>query len=303
MTKPRRPWVAVLLTILTPGLGHLYAGYPAAGVIAYVAALMLMGLMIAAWLLMPIAPANILLGLIAFPVLYLAIPIHAAILARRGKTNYQLRPYNRWYVYLGVYAIVSLIVYPQLQHRLKRNLEAFHIPGPAMEPTLIVGDYLYVVKSAWANTPVRNDDPVVFYSVEEPELKVVKRVVGLPGDTVAMENGKLIRNGQKLVEGYAAHRDPVRSEDQNQRAKMRAWQVLYTTGIDTVRYQPDLQNWGPVVVPPDSFFGLGDNRDASYDSRYYGFIPLRNILGRPRIIYMSLDSGRVQWPRIGQHVK
>lgn len=301
--KPRRPWFAALLTLVTPGLGHLYAGYPLAAVLAHIAAFMLMGLMITAWVFIPIAPANILLGLVAFPLLYLAIPTHAAILARRGKTDYRLKRYNRWYVYLGVCIITRLIIYPQLQHCLQSNLEAFRIPSPAMEPTLAVGDYLYAVKNAWANEPVVNGDVVIFHSIEEPELKVVKRVVGLPGDTVAMEHGKLLRNGRELIEKYVVHRELDRSEDAKQRAKMRAWQVLHTVGVDTATYRPDLQDWGPVVVPPDSFLNLGDNRDASYDSRYYGFVPLVNLVGRPRVIYVSFDSGSIRWSRIGQQVK
>jgi signal peptidase I len=135
---------------------------------------------------------------------------------------------------------------------------------------------------------------------------VIKRVVGLPGDTLTMTAGTLRRNGRELREPYAVHGDPTRSEDPEQRAKMRAWQRGHTVSVDEGSYAPDLQSWGPIVVPPDSFFGLGDNRDASYDSRYYGFIPLRGIIGQPALVYFSLLVDRtgsiagVRWSRIGQ---
>jgi signal peptidase I len=74
-------------------------------------------------------------------------------------------------------------------------------------------------------------------------------------------------------------------------------------------YAPDLQSWGPLVVPPDSFFGMGDNRDASYDCRYYGFIPFTHVIGRPSVVYLSLDTrapgsllSRIRWQRIGHRL-
>ena len=85
--------------------------------------------------------------------------------------------------------------------------------------------------------------------------------------------------------------------------------VVFIQPSEVDAYAPDLQDWGPLVVPPDSFFALGDNRDASYDSRYYGFIPMSRVLGKPRVIYLSLEkdtSGSVtglRWARIGARVR
>ena len=107
--------------------------------------------------------------------------------------------------------------------------------------------------------PHRNDI-LVFDSVEEEGLKVVKRLIGMPGDTLSMEAGQLYRNGQRVDEPYVLHGDPHRSEDPIQRAKMRDWQIPHLVQRDTATYQPDLQDWGPIVVPADSFFMMGDNR-------------------------------------------
>ncbi len=310
MTRRRRPWLAALLSLALPGLGHLYAGYPAAALFAYAAVLLSFGLMVAAWLLVPSAPANILLGLAAFPTIFLAVPIHAGILAARQPATFELRPYNRWYVYLGIYMLFGVAFFPNIPEHLKRHLQAYQIPSGAMSPALMSGDFLYVLKTPAARTTIGIGSVVAFESVEEPGLKTVKRVVGMPGDTLMMAGGHLRRNGENVAEAYVVRENPMRSEDAQQRAKMRFWQIDHTVGIARPTYTPDLQDWGPLLVPPDSFMALGDNRDASYDSRYYGFVPLDRVIGQPRVIYLSLERDttgglkrRVRWSRIGQRVR
>ena len=195
--------------------------------------------------------------------------------------------------------VVALVVWFFLRTFL---IEAFRIPSGSMEHTLLIGDFLFVNKALYGaevpiirtrlpavREPVRSDI-LVFDSVEEEGLKVVKRLIGMPGDTLAMETGVLYRNGKRVDEPYAVHTDPGRSEDPIQRAKMRSWQVPHLAQGDTASYQPDLQNWGPIVVPPDSFFMMGDNRDQSYDSRYWGFLGRDRIEGRPSFIYYSYNK-------------
>jgi signal peptidase I len=309
MIRTRRPWMAALLSLVLPGLGHLYAGYPAAALIAYLVTLSGAGFMAAMWLWGAAGPAAVLLGFLAAVGAYLGVLVHAWLLARRQPAEYELRPYNRWYVYLSVYLLVSVFLGSVLQDELKQRLEAFRIPSAAMEPTLLIGDYLYVVKTRAARRELVHGSIVVFESVEEPDLKVIKRILGLPGDTLRMSSGALQRNGQRLEEPFVFHADNTRSEDAEQRGRMRAWQVAHTVAVDTASYEPDLQEWGPLVVPPGSFFALGDNRDASYDSRYYGFLPLEGVIGKPRVIYFSLAKDPagaitgVRWSRIGARVE
>jgi signal peptidase I len=196
--------------------------------------------------------------------------------------------------------VVALVVWFFLRTFL---VEAFRIPSGSMENTLLIGDFLFVNKALYgAEVPIihkrlppvrepRRDDILVFDSVEEEGLKVVKRLIGMPGDTLSMENGELFRNGQRVNEPYAVHSDPTRSEDPIQRAKMREWQLPHLVHREPSSYQPDLQEWGPIVVPPDSFFMMGDNRDSSYDGRYWGFLPRKNVRGRPLVVYFSYDPG------------
>jgi signal peptidase I len=182
-------------------------------------------------------------------------------------------------------------------------IEAFRIPSGSMENTLLIGDFLFVNKALYGaeipftgvrlpafRQPHRND-LVIFKSVEEPRLTVVKRLVGMPGDTLRMEDNRLIVNGAQAAEPFVIRTDPLRDHEE---PKMRAWQSRYlTAGRDAAAYRPTLKNWGPIVVPPDSFFVMGDNRDNSYDSRYWGYLGRDRIRGRPLILYYSYDPNGV----------
>ena len=212
--------------------------------------------------------------------------------------------------------VVALLVWFFLRTFL---VEAFRIPSGSMENTLLVGDFLFVNKALYgAEVPLihsrlpavrepERSDILVFDSVEGEGLKVVKRLIGMPGDTLYMEDGQLYRDGQRVNEPYAMAADAQRSEDPIQRAKMREWQLRYLVERNPATYQPDLQDWGPIVVPADSFFMMGDNRDSSYDGRYWGFLPRANVRGRPLVVYFSYDASSwhalpfltaVRWGRI-----
>jgi signal peptidase I len=215
-----------------------------------------------------------------------------------ARTADQTRTFVIWIWDWTKSIVVALVVWFFLRTFL---VEAFRIPSGSMENTLLIGDFLFVNKALYgAEVPLihtrlpavrepRRDDILVFDSVEEEGLKVVKRLIGMPGDTLSMENGELFRNGERVNEPYAVHADPTRSEDPIQRAKMREWQLPHLVQRDPNSYQPDLQEWGPIVVPPDSFFMMGDNRDSSYDGRYWGFLPRKNVRGRPLVVYFSYD--------------
>jgi signal peptidase I len=196
-------------------------------------------------------------------------------------------------------------------------IEAFRIPSGSMENTLLIGDFLFVNKALYgAEIPFtgvrlpkfrdpRRNDLVIFKSPEEPRLTVVKRVVGMPGDTLRMEDNRLVVNGTAAEEAFVIRTDPLRDHED---PKMRTWQVRYLApDRDPASYRPTLKNWGPIVVPADSFFVMGDNRDNSYDSRYWGFLGRNRIRGRPLIIYYSFDPNgmlplpfftAIRWGRI-----
>ncbi len=178
-------------------------------------------------------------------------------------------------------------------------VQAFRIPSGSMENTLLIGDFLFVNKALYgAEVPIlhkrlpalrqpRRLDIVVFDSVEDAGVSVVKRMVGMPGDTIAMRDNVLFINDERVTEDYVLRGSPGDQRD----PRMRAWQIKYLADSSQTRsYDPSLKNWGPLVVPPDSFLVMGDNRDNSYDGRYWGFLGRDRIRGRPMFVYYSFDK-------------
>ncbi len=182
-------------------------------------------------------------------------------------------------------------------------LQAFEIPSSSMEDTLLIGDHVFVNRERFATPthwlgpllPYRDPqrgDTVVFLSPAEHGLFVVKRIIGIPGDRIHLRDDVVYRNGQKLDEPYVQHKgDP--SDPYAERRPYRAnFPAVSPSSIDGLA--PDWESemsshvvGQDIVVPPNSYFAMGDNRDVSYDSRYWGFIPRSNVIGRPMFIYWS----------------
>lgn len=179
-------------------------------------------------------------------------------------------------------------------------VQAYRIPSPSMERTLMVGDVLFVNKFLFgAKIPLvdvrtppvrepRRGDIVVFKSPIEDSM-IVKRLIGVPGDTVEMHAGVLLRNGAALEEPYAQSTDPGWHADPVTRQSMRAMQLPHYVGDSADSYLPDVHDWGPLVVPHDSLWMMGDHRDQSRDSRFWGLVPRKNVRGTPVLIYYSWD--------------
>lgn len=229
----------------------------------------------------------------------IALVVHAGVLAARARSGYELRAYNRWWIYAGIFLVTAFVIQPAIQAAVKANVvQAFRIPSSTMEPSILVGDYLFVGRSAAARAAPARNDVIVFNSVTENGVAVIKRVVGLPGDTLAMQAGQLRRNGAAVAEPWTAPMDTVNPEPLGRSFE---WQLPHMVAIPP-GYRPTMADWGPLVVPRDSVFVLGDNRGNSYDSRFYGAVPVANVIGRPIWIYLSRDrefGTMVRWDRIG----
>jgi signal peptidase I len=174
-------------------------------------------------------------------------------------------------------------------------VQAFKIPTGSMENNLLIGDHLLVNKFVFGPTEsalertllpigtLKRGDVVVFKYPEEPDRDFIKRVIGLPGDTLELRAKKVYINGTPLDEPYVHFIDAPRSESDYHEV----------TSFD-VR-----ERYGPVTVPPNQYFAMGDNRDNSQDSRYWGFLPRDYIKGKALVIYWSYEAGREDYQAEG----
>ena len=177
-------------------------------------------------------------------------------------------------------------------------VQAFQIPSPSMENTLLVGDYLLVNKLCFGGgglgdyfmpyRQVRRGDIVVFHYPVDPTQHFVKRVIGVPGDRVRLVNKQVLVNGLPLKEPYARFSRPA---DDVFRDNFPRLDVMSGPTPEWWLQLRKLVEDGQLIVPEGHYFVMGDNRDNSYDSRYWGFVPEANIIGRPLVIYWSVQGG------------
>ena len=170
-------------------------------------------------------------------------------------------------------------------------VQAFKIPSESMVKTLLVGDHLlaskfsYGIKIPFTHTYIyKGEDPVkgdiiIFEYPNDPSVDYIKRIVGTPGDTIEVRNKQLFRNGEPVKESFIRFTEPD-------------------------RIQPVRDNFGPVTVPADKYFVMGDNRDNSMDSRFWGFVGRSAIRAKAWRIYWSWGGlGDIRWDRIGKAVE
>lgn len=185
-------------------------------------------------------------------------------------------------------------------------LQAFEIPSSSMEDTLLIGDHVFVNREQFAPPTrwmgpllpyrdIRRNDIVVFLSPEEQGLFVVKRIIGIPGDHVHLRDGVVYRNGEKLSEPYALHKIADYNPYRDNFPAVPPSEMYGVRNEQWTQELPAHLQGGDIVVPPDSFFAMGDNRDVSYDSRYWGFIPRKNVIGRPMFVYWSFETPEDQY--------
>ena len=241
--------------------------------------------------------------------------------ANRSRPNLRLSWLWEWAKVFPAAVLLFLVMQ-------KVVVEAYKIPSGSMERTLMVGDFLLVNKMVYgAEIPFsrkhlpsvrapRRGDVIVFKWPVDPSKNFVKRLVGLPGDTVGMNGGNFVLNGVMQKETYVVHSqpgiDPTNDEFRWQRRHvLHSASMMDTIGGVVDTYRPSRNNWGPLIVPPNSFFVLGDNRDNSLDSRYWGFVPDSLLRGKPLMVYYSYapDSSvtapwirRIRWSRLGGSV-
>lgn len=274
----RLRWLVAALSLLTPGLGHVYAGVARRGIL--LASAMLLVLPLLAFVFSR-APLGLMQG--ALPVLA-ALGLYAwmmrdAVRQLQGTLPNPSRRRPR-VITLVTYVLVCLACFTVVREWTRANVvEAFRIPGGSMEPTILAGDWLYAA-------PLRRSAVVrclpVIYQTGGQQL--LHRIVGLPGDTVLVVGGRMQRNGRPVDEAFALVGERPDSEAE----------VLGRVGGQS-----------PLIVPSGHVFLLGDNRSASMDSRVFGPVPLDSVRKRPIRLYFSRDpsTGTIRWTRAGRAIE
>lgn len=295
--KNRKPWLAALLSLLCPGLGQLYNGNVRIALIA-----MAMGIALASVsAIFLFGTLTLLVQAIALSFVFdLFFAVHAYFEAK-GLGTIALKPFQRWWIYVG-FAILAYGLPDGYGFIIPQRFLSFQIPSESMVPNLLVGDRLVADGWAyWKADPERGDIAVFDYP-KDPSIKYVKRVIGIPGDEVEMRAGELYLN-RAIVRQV---RSPEPTMDANGFPQVEYIEKQAEKEYKIYRAQPPiLLNFGPTTVPEGSYFMMGDNRDRSNDSRFWGFVKKDAIVGRMAYVYFSWDSvvGALRKDRIGLLVK
>jgi signal peptidase I len=264
-------WVTALLTLLTPGLGHVYLGQARRGIALFILIMIadtlllfaMMGVLARFWMFA--VSLALLLGLWLF--------IMADAIARARRTASQPgQSYNRWQIYVGAFVLACLIfaapcIYG-LHAKASGQLGYFRAAAASMAPTLRHGEYFLADSTFYRSRQPSRGEVVVYVHPKQKDVHVIKRIVAIEGDRIAIRNGRAIVNGMAVEEPY----------------------------VDAGAGQTPFANMPETRVPLDHVFVLGDNRANSEDSRHssaHGPVPIKNLVGRVTDIAFSSDLSRM----------
>ncbi len=268
--KKRIPIIAAILSFFTPGLGQLYNGQIFKGICFFLTLLLIPIILLLAGLQFQFY------GLVVFLLFYICLwlfIIGEAFFSAKRKKEVVLKRYNKWYVYLliilfmlGTYIIPTDFIANIASETLK--FSAYKMSTGSMEPTLSIGDYLIIDSKYFKKSELQRGDLVIIQYPKDPTKDFIKRVIALEGEKIEIKNKQVYINDAAIPESYKVHKD---------------------INVD----EAIRDNFGPALVSSDHCFVLGDNRDNSMDSRFWGFLPLCNIKGKPLYIYWAKDKNRI----------
>jgi signal peptidase I len=248
-----------------PGLGQLYNAQTAKAAVFYGCALLFYPILSLTKLSFYFSSAVLLL-IAGFT--FLGVMVCEAMFSAHRLRFIEIQRYNKWYIYLAAFAVNVLVILPLMGSVLFPSpVKAYRIPSGAMKPTLHIEDHIIAILASHTDyTPERGDIAIFSYPLD-PSKDSIKRIIGLAGEEIELRDKKVLINGQELQDPWAVHTDP-RTVDKR-------------------------DCYGPVVVPLRKYFALGDNRDNSHDSRFWGFIDDSQIKGKALYIYWAKDKSRI----------
>lgn len=290
----RKPWVATALSMLCCGLGQVYCGQLSRGVVLYAAGLLFGPAILwiiqgssAVWLVLFLAT------ILASTLVYVASIVDAQRIATRMAAQPSEAPHRQRPVLLWGMALASIPCTLGFGFSLRADVvEAFYLPTSSMEPTLRKGDRILTNKWNIGSRELERGEVVVFRVPSNPEQRWIKRIVGLPGDTVELRRGELFINGvrlqRELVPGLEESSSGPQTRAYHERNGARRYQVL-------VGESDENDDLPPQTVPEGSYFVLGDHRGLSHHSRKFGVVSRQEMVGVVTWLYCPAGS----WERFG----
>lgn len=272
LVRPRKPWLALVLSLVITGLGQIYNGQWKKGVLFFLAETVCGVVFFFAFA----SFAGMLGAVLALIVFNLFVAGEAFVSARR-LNQYSLKPCNRWWIY-GAILCLSFLSGLAFEDALGAWFyKTYQAPSGSMLPTVRIGDH-FMVEMLSGDAVIERGDIIVFRFPEDETKDFIKRVIGLPGETVEMSAKQVLVNGKPLDEPYVQHTKPS----------------------DV----PGRDNFSPVSLGQGEYFVMGDNREASYDSRFWGPVGRSAIFGRTQYLYFPADMGSSDWfERLGMELR
>jgi len=267
--KKRRSIIALLLSFVSPGLGKMYNGQIKKAIILYLTGLFL-GLILS---FLFVTNIYVLICSVVILICYFLFICFDAVRNSSQLKQIVLKSYNRWYFYIIIALVSDFVISPAYGNFVKHNIvQAYRIRSSGMQPTLLVDDHILTNKFIYNyKGPVRGD-VIVFVYPEDQKKDFVQRVIALPGEKVEIRNRKILINDKPI-------KDP--------------WGGYGVKGGPVIPSLLQRDNYGPKVVPSNSLFVLGDNRDNSMDRRYFGFVDMSAIKGKVLYIYWAKNKNRI----------
>jgi signal peptidase I len=301
----RWPWVAVTLSVIMTGLGHIYCGRVIKGLVLAFISCILIPFIFGAFSVShsTILIAFIIAALLASSVIWLYAIIDSGYIAKRTKESYIPKDYNRWYVYV-ILILLGTGGSSQIAFNVRTFfLQAFRVPVASNYPTMIPNDRFLANKIAYKNSDPQKGDLIVFTNPQDRRQNYIKRIVAVAGETVEIRNGEIYINDQKLNRRKLPQStlDNIRITIKRDKIEPLEGDVFEEIHGDA-KYKIFLADHKPpadfakITVPDHHCFVLGDNRNLSYDSRQFGPVLLATIKGRAEYLYFPAKD----WSRFGK---